>query len=224
MATIVDLIKALAWPAVIVWAVWYFREELKVALKRITGIKFNELKFGPPEQQIASPPSKVTAQELPASEPDLLAPKPDVRTYIERIKSFISPDQLEPVLQNIRTELPGAVGTNQADQLEALKYLAASLLVQLSHEKNYNVIFGSQLRLLSQANVGAVAPEVAKAIYERARTANPVYGNYSFDQWIGFLINAGLITHGDGGYVLTNLGRGFLKYLIDVHKSLLKQL
>jgi len=161
MAAIVDLIKALAWPAVVAGALWHFREEIKAALKSITGIKFNELKFGPPpEQQIASSPSTVTVQELPSPTPKLDVPTPttDVQTFIEKVRSFISADQLDPVLQSVRTDL--------------------------------------------------------------ARLANT--SAYRFDQWIGFLINAGLLVQSGGTYVLTNFGRGFLKYVVDKRLSVNK--
>jgi hypothetical protein len=224
MTGIVDLISALAWPSVVGGGLWYYRNDIKTALKRVTEVGPTGAKFGLPEQQIPSSPSTVAAQELPVPKPDAVAPKPDLRTFIEQIKSFISPDQLEPVLQGLRTELPAIVGTNPSDQVEALTYLAASLSVQLSHERNYNFIFGSQLHLLGRANVAPVAPEVANSIYEQAKAANPVYGTYTFDQWIGFLIQSGLLTHDAGGYAITNLGRGFLKYLVDMRKPLFKGL
>jgi hypothetical protein len=223
MTAIVSLITGLAWPAVVAVGGWHYRNELKTALRRITEVGLSGAKFGaPPEQQIPSSPSTVAEQELPAPKSDVAAPKFDLRTYIEQIKSFISADQLDPVLQNIRHFL--TIIPNPSDQVEALTYLAASLSVQLAHERNYNFIFGSQLNLLGQANVAPVTPEVANAIYEQAKAANPVYGTYTFDQWIGFLINAGLLTHDVKGYALTNLGRGFLKYLVDMRKPLFKEL
>jgi hypothetical protein len=225
MTTIVDLIRALAWPSVAVLGVWYFRNELKTALKRITEIGLSGAKFGPPpDQQIPSSPSIVTAQELPAPKPDVPALKPDVQTYIAQIKSFISADQLDPLLLKLKTEL-ATVGTT-SDQLELLLYLAASLTVQLSHERNYNGIFGSQLNLLSQANgAGGITPARANAFYEEAKAAYPqLYTTYRFDQWIGFLIAAGLLTQSaEGAYVLTNFGRGFLKYIIDRQLPVNKQ-
>jgi hypothetical protein len=67
MTAITNLISALAWPFVVALGIWYFRNELKTALKRITEIGLSGAKFGPPpEQQITTSPSTVTAQELPA--------------------------------------------------------------------------------------------------------------------------------------------------------------
>lgn len=159
----------------------------------------------------------MAAQELPlAPKADLPAPEPDLQAFIEKIKSFISGDQLDPVLQKLRTELT-TTWTNTSDQMEILWYLAASISVQLAHERNYNAIFGSQLNLLAQANgAGGIPIAFANALYEQAKAANPqLYAAYRFDQWIGFLINAGLLAQSNGAYILTNFGRGFLKYLVD---------
>jgi hypothetical protein len=106
---------------------------------------------------------------------------------------------------------------NLDSEYRALSASAASLSVQLAHEKNYNAIFGSQLNLLAQANgAGGITPAFANALYEQAKAANPqLYTTYRFDQWIGFLINAGLLVQSNGAYVLTNFGRGFLKYIVD---------
>jgi hypothetical protein len=205
---------------VVVGGVWYFRDELKNTLKRITGIGFNELKFGPPpEQQIPSSPSTVAAQELPSpsSKPGALAPKPNLDTFIERIKSFISGDQLDPVLQRLRADLVPTAGPDTSDQIEILMYLVASLTVQVSHERNYTAILGSQLNLLAQASpAGGITTAMANALYEQAKAVYPqVYTTFRFDQWIGFLINAGLLAQIGEAYVLTNFGRGFLKYIVD---------
>ena len=64
---------------------------------------------------------------------------------------------------------------------------------------------------------GGIMPAMANALYEQAKAAYPqLYTTYRFDQWIGFLIGAGLLTQStEGAYVLTNFGRGFLKYIID---------
>jgi hypothetical protein len=125
----------------------------------------------------------VAAQELQAPKSDVPVPKPDAQAYIAQLKSFTSADQLIPVLQRLRTELVSIAGTNTSDQIEVLTYSAAALMVQLSHEKNYNMIFGSQLGLLAQANgAGGIAPAIANILYEQAKTAYPqLYTTYRFD-------------------------------------------
>jgi hypothetical protein len=127
-------------------------------------------------------------------------------------------DQLQDGLKNTRQYLAEKIGPDPKDQIEALIYLTSSLNVQIAHERNYNVIFGSQLQLLAQANgAGGVRPIVARNLYEAAKSTHPeVYRTFSFEQWIGFLQEGGLITvESSGNYLLTSYGRGFLKYIVD---------
>jgi hypothetical protein len=93
------------------------------------------------------------------------------------------------------------------------------------HERNYNAIFGGQLNLLAQANAGGGAiPATAQAIYETARSVLPeFYKNFTFQQWIGFLTNSGLVEVGPtGNRLLTTYGRGLLKYIVDRRLSVNK--
>jgi hypothetical protein len=150
----------------------------------------------------------------------------NVQTFIGQVKSEISDDQLQPVIQRIRRDLSSIAGDNQRDQIEALLYNSASLNVQLTHERIYNAIFGSQLTLLAQANgAEGLVPAMARQLYEQnAKPTNrSFYAIYSFDQWVGFLINSGLLQlDSAGNYVLTNYGRGFLKYVVDKKLTVFK--
>jgi hypothetical protein len=147
----------------------------------LTGTKFEPP--SPPEQQIPSPPSAVTAQELPAPKPDVPAPKSGVQAYIAQIKSFISADQLDPWLLKLKTELATAGTTT--DQFALLLYLTASLTVQLSHKRNYNGIFGSQLNLLAQINgAGGITPAMANTLYEQAKAAYPQLYTRMAKRWL----------------------------------------
>jgi hypothetical protein len=226
LVALVDLIKSLLWPSVAVWALWYWRDELKAAAKRVTEIGLTGAKFAPPEQHATTPSSATAAATGGDVEKTLgAAGKPDLQIYIGKLKSNVSEDQLEPAAQKMRGDLTSIVGPNLSDQVEALLYTAASLNIQLSHERNYNAIFGSQLSLLAQANAaGGVVPEMVKALYDEAKAKFPeLYAKYSIDQWIGFLTRSGLLTQeASGAYSLTNYGRGFLKYIVDRHLTINK--
>jgi hypothetical protein len=65
---------------------------------------------------------------------------------------------------------------------------------------------------------GAVSAEVAGRFYEEAKAAFPeAYRNYTFGQWIGFLIRSVLITVQGDNFILTPYGRGLLRYILDNH-------
>jgi hypothetical protein len=120
-------------------------------------------KFAPPSppEQVASPPGR--ALQLPGSHP---ATPPQegssrIQQYVASIRAFISDDQLDFAAQRVRADV-NQVGSNPTDQVEALIYTVALLNIQIAHERNYNAIYGSQLRLLAQMTsaVGA-SPAVA---------------------------------------------------------------
>jgi hypothetical protein len=150
-----------------------------------------------------------------------------VELYISKLKNIVSEDQLEPAAQAIRQQLATAIGPTPQDQLEGLIYLAASLNVQLIHERNYGMIFGSQIRLLAQMNSQLqVTPAEAMQVYNEAKTAYPdPYRSIPFEHWIGFLTAAGLCAIGpNGNYLLTPFGHGFMKYIWDRRLPLNKPL
>ena len=202
------------------------RVQLRAAFARLTEIGPTGAKFAPPEQQIPAPPSPTLGKD--ETHQDLIEKPISLQAFIGQIKSFISGDLLEPIVQRIRPDLISIAGNQPADQIEALVYNLASVNVQLGYERLYNAIFGSQLTLLTQANAaGGVAPTFARQAYEQTKAANPLeYGGaFTFEQRIGFLIGSGLLmTDASGNYVLTNYGRGFLKYINDRQLTIVKPL
>ncbi len=84
---------------------------------------------------------------------------------------------------------------------EMLTELAGLVLMAIEFENLYTLIFGSQILLLQDLNSAFLTGrplERAKSFYENAvKTFPPVYQNYSFDQWLTFLVNSGLL-NGEG--------------------------
>jgi len=210
-----EFLKIAAWPALIAWLVWYLRDEVKRAATRITELGLTGAKFAPPTEQVATPPPKGVSGAAPSAEP----PSGSVKQFVDGIKTVISAEQLDPSVQAVRKDVT-TLSADQRAQIEVLTYSAASLNIQLAHERNYRAIFGSQLQLLALMNVDVgVPPNIAKGVYDRAKTDYPqVYRSYTFEQWIGFLQSTGLISVApNGNYVLTAYGRGLLKYILDWH-------
>jgi hypothetical protein len=226
VAAAVDLIKTLAWPFVVIWGVWYLRDETKNGAKRLTEIGFSGAKFAPPEQMTTQQSSTIltASTSLERIGGDATGQQ-SLSSWIGKLKASISEDQLEPAVERTKAELVALVGPNSSDQTQALLYLAAALNIQLHHERNYSAIFGSQLSLLAQANAaGGAIPDMAKSLYEAAKRNTPMlYNNYTFEQWIAFLVESGLIeVDARGNYLLTNYGRGFLRYIVDRRLSVNK--
>jgi hypothetical protein len=224
-----DILAIVAWPAVVAWLGYVFRMELKEVARRLVEVGPTGAKFAPPSVQIPSPPTEgaPSPPASPASPPaETIPPAARAEGYINFLRTIISSDQLDPHVQVLRQNLLNIVGADPTAQIEALLYTAAIAHVQLTHERNYGAIYGSQLRLLALANPDTGIPEqLARQIYEEAKTANPeAYSKASFEQWVSFLFNAGLIRASEGNFLLTPYGRGLLKYIVDRHLPTTKPL
>jgi hypothetical protein len=210
----IEILRIMAWPAIVAWIVWYLRDEVKRAATRVIEIGFTGAKFAPPPDQVPSPPPSrgfsiraesgalsVTGSETEGAKTPPSSDASSTALFIANLKSFISEDQLEPSVQAIRRDLTNTIGPDLKNQFEALIYYSASRNVALVHERNYNAIFGSQLQLLAQMNVDlGVPPSVARQIYDATKSANPeVYRAYPFEHWLAFLQNGGLITVASNG-------------------------
>jgi hypothetical protein len=219
-------------------------DEIKRAAARVTELSLTGAKFAPLDQ-IPTPPLSggvsaaasdhsiraesgtlvVTGSETAVARKSPSSDASSTALFIANLKASISEDQLEPSVQAIRRDLTNIIGPDLKNQFEALLYYSALCNVALTHERNYNAIFGSQLQLLAQMNVTlGVPPSVARQIYDAAKSANPeVYRAFPFEQWLAFLQRGGLITDApNGNYVLTSYGRGFLRYILDRHLSVNK--
>ena len=215
----IKILSIVTWPAVILWIVWYLRDEIKRVANRTIEAGLSGFKFAPPPPpgQIPSPPTEGVAATS-SQPPSQTAGGDRIGQFIANIRGQFSPEQVEPATQVVRAELDKTFGSDPADQVEGLVYAVASLNIQLSHERNYNLIYGSQLQLMELMIGSGIPVEVARRFYEEAKAAFPeVYRNYTFEQWIEFLLRSGLIAVQDGNYVLTPYGRGLLKYIVDRH-------
>lgn len=94
--------------------------------------------------------------------------------------------------------------------------------VATHHEYTFVLIFGSQLRALSQLNASrAIALDSIKHHYDEAAAKNPVvFKAFSFDDWCAFMKSRMLVAIYPTKMIeLSHNGRDFLKYLAHVGKS-----
>lgn len=106
-----------------------------------------------------------------------------------------------------------------------LRQLAASQVIAW-FEKTYYNIFGSQIALLQLASLEeAVSESKTMEIFANAKQKNPdALGNWSFEQYIEYLLNTQLIEKLDGEFKLSGRGSEFLKMLAASEYSFEKSL
>jgi hypothetical protein len=88
--------------------------------------------------------------------------------------------------------------------------------VWYGHERVYRLITGSQLELLLRANTAPVKTDTTRELYEAAKARFPdLYAEFSFETWMNFPINSGLLREEASTLRITLLGQDFLHYLIN---------
>ena len=83
-------------------------------------------------------------------------------------------------------------------------------------EITYRLIFGSQIAVLQLLNQqGPQSEETIRPFFDSAKARSPkFYGEYSFENWIGFLIREGAVLKEEGLYKITVYGSEFLAWMV----------
>jgi hypothetical protein len=212
MSEILDFISDIAWPAVFVAALIYFRKEITASFPRIT-------EFGPGGVKLADAASDAAARQ----QNEQSAKPPAVNELIAGIRQYVSPEQLDPAIEITRRLVERTA--NKDEQISTLLHAAASLSIQLEHERTYRIIFGSQILALERMNrPGGLTEEELQEIYSAAIAAYPagLTKRSDYDSWKGYITISLARKNNEGNYELTATGRGFLRYIIDQQLSATK--
>jgi hypothetical protein len=204
------LLPYLPWPlvalVVALVVIGLFRKQIGEFLSRLT--EFWWMKASPPALQ---PPPKEISKEL-ASEP------PKQGTNSNQIN--ITPLQA-PVFTEIEQQINKLAFTPDVER----KYLMRSIVeakFMMHYMRAARFAFGSQLGLLTQANgVGGPVPITqAKEIYtQAAKQFRDIYRGFSFDSWLGFLVDNNFAVVENDKVAATDLGRDFMHYLVKNHDT-----
>lgn len=208
MTTFVEIVKAIAWPTVVLIVLFVFRDSLKKLLERATEVGPGGIKAAPPKQEIGKDLPLVT----PASADDLLK-EFDNKLLVESekiITDFLSSSHLEG-----------------AEREKVLVRNLAGLAITQRFERIWFWIWGSQLKALNALN--SIKPnglpiEGLREFYESGKSTTPeFYTNYSFEQWLAFL-KTWTLAREDGGIIrITVAGEEFLKFLVQTALTTNKQ-
>lgn len=206
------LIKAIAWPIVILFGIYHYKPSISNLLNRITkgeagpsGAKVEALA---PNQLGVESPQKETEDQVKAISGNKGLPQPD--SYLDNLTNL--------TIRAIERDFP--------DDLDAQKkWLIRILAVNMSqraHEETHRLILGSQLMLLYKVNAsgGNMTLEQVRGAYAEAAGIFPrVYKSFGFSAWLGFLKTRGLvedIQFADQQAVsITDGGKSYLQYIIE---------
>lgn len=206
LAAGVEVIKAIAWPAAILIAALVFRRQLSQLLPRVTEVGPGGVKIGPAEQTAVDlSPESIERAALPATRTSELVLLP------------VPGEPLSFFEQTIRDDLAKLAPTDVTNREKLLIRGLAATQMELAFERIYAIIFGSQIRLLKEANAAKRLPaETAFKIYDEARTAfSELHSSRPYELWRDFLVDSGLINieSGSSAIVPTPACPEFLAYI-----------
>lgn len=209
-STWIEFIKILIWPIVAIIVVLILRKTIINLLNRINKIGFSGVAVEAVQQKDSIErvqPEKGTKNEV-----------------LEKGLGIFSNHTLEKVSNKVDEESKVNALESPKDKIEILHKYSQALYLILTFERLYNSIYGSQLDILERTNTHTENKETLKRFYVSAiKTYPEFYSNYTYDQYLEFLISQDLIIFNEeGNCSITWLGRDFLKFIIDTGKSLNK--
>lgn len=193
---IVELIRILIWPGVVIMLGLTFKDDLKKLIPRIlkagpTGVEFDA------QKQVVASTFTGELREIPGV----------VRT-----------NTIAALEKKIHGELQVFNPEAHVDLL--VRHLAQAQL-QTAFERIYGIMFGSQiagLRALVDAG-GTVSRLDGVRFFNEQVESRPDLKNLrsNFDEWLRYLIRSGLVVDDGTKLSITDFGRDFLLYLASTH-------
>jgi len=196
-----------SWPlaAVVCFIVFslIFRSPLDGLIRRIKGVKVGEHSVDA-SGDVSAQQKKVETTATPTTP---TVPNP---------RALPPPSEIYGPRENETRDVLAAESLPPDVEKAWLLRIVAVWRVWYAHEKAYRLITGSQLELLLKANTAPLKMDTARQIYEAAKVNYPDwYEDFSFETWVTFPMNAGLLRQEATVLRITPLGQDFMHYLIS---------
>ena len=136
----------------------------------------------------------------------------------ETLRKFDSPLLTEQ--EDILKEEMKKINPSSEEEKDEILYRAlASSQIAATFEKNYSIIYGSQLKALQYLNEKpgmTIDSDNLKYFYEEAKLRYPgFYASYSLENWLNYLLTSFLIVQSGEKVGISTRGKEFLKHIID---------
>jgi hypothetical protein len=201
-----DLIGKCIWPIFFVWLLLNFNDDIRALLPRIRKLGSNGLELDTlASNQMVDEKNSLNKELSPNALKDFpgLTRSPAI-------------SEVEIALHQSLDKQLANQNLQESDKVDYLiRELAVSRLV--SHFlRVYNIIFGSQIRGLQLLNQrDSVHISEAQSFFEIAKASDPqFYGNYKFEDWLNFLVQAFFIHIDNDQISITPAGLDFLQFLL----------
>ena len=200
--------NSIAWPAAVVVIAILFMAMFRRPLERLLD---RTKKIGTAGLDASAATAQETSIERPPSGAEESLARFDNRLLVEQETA-------------IRNELSARRIDSPVERERVLVRHLAATQIRSHFERLYHLIFGSQLSMLQQVNAAtSFGRDEARASYDFAVMGSPdFYANYSFDQWLNFMISQNLVRADGDVITITVPGREFLTFLIQEGLSFIK--
>lgn len=213
-STYFEIAKIVIWPIVVLIIVLMLKKTIINLLERINKIGFAGVAAEAVQQ-------KENAERIVPEQ----GPKNQTKNEVlEKGLGIFSDYTLERASNVVDDESKVKTFETTEAKVEILHKYSQALYLILNFERFYNLIYGSQLYILERVNTHAETRDSLKRFYDSAVKSYPeFYSNYSYDQYLEFLITRELIIFDEKeNSSITWLGRDFLKFLVETGRSLNK--
>lgn len=211
---VLNFLSAISWPIVCLIIASFFKKPISIFLKRVKKISYGDAVFESGRKK----------QKDDKSEIDLATKGDDFSSIDQTISKFSDVGQ-KYALEIVEAETKiSEIVDSQLKYERLLKYSQLLLMIKF-FERTYRLIYGSQIRLLHKLNYSPEKSQDVKYLYDNAANYFPeTYKDYPYEDYLKFLVTEGLITkdENEGILSITDVGKDFLRYLVESNSSLEK--
>jgi len=213
---LLNFITSIFWPLVTIIIFTSLRKPIANLINNIKKIGYGNAGI---ETNISS------NQKVDSSVIDILGDGND-ESYLDTLMSKFSESTFEHIVESVENDTRISTVEGFQNKYERMHKYAKLLLLIKNAEKIYDLIYGSQIRLLQRLNhTTTETKDSLKFYYDNAvKTYPTAYEKYTYESYLNFLYSYGLILleENNENVRITDAGKDFLRYLIEANLSLEK--
>lgn len=144
--------------------------------------------------------------------------------YLDRFLGKFSDYTLQSTDEIIEKDTQITTVEGFQNKYDRIYKYAKFLIIIRSFEKIHNIIYGSQIRLLQRLNYSQTeTKDELKLYYDNAVKNNPDgYKNYPYESYLNFLVTCEFIIINEETISITDVGKDFLRYIVEANLTVEK--
>lgn len=143
--------------------------------------------------------------------------KDNLNVNVDKAIGMFTEETMEVFAGFVKNETSFETLPTAEAKLDILFKYSKIIYLIMHFNRVYNDIYGSQLTLLQKVNSSSIENfDTLKVYYDNAKsTYSNFYEDYSYESYLEYLSSCNLIENKNGAIKITNLGKDFLKFIIE---------